>query len=578
MEQRNLVLAVVLSIAIVLGFQYFFPPPKPVPAPAAPAAMSAPALAVTQKLSAALAQADGAATAPRIAILTHRLVGSINLAGARFDDLSLRDYHTELSSESPDIRLLTREDSGKAYFAEQGWIAKDPAVKVPGSNTIWQAPAGATLTSTTPVTLTWDNGQGLHFTREISIDQNFMFLIKDSVANSGTAPVTLSPFSLISRAGPVPVSSNWISYEGPIAGYDGGAHEVRSAGFCILFCVGSYKDVSADNPDTRSSQGGWVGFTDKYWLTAVAPQTQTNTITGRFTRSDASQAAKFQVDWLGQENTVAPGASISSASYVFAGAKEVKLIDRYARDLGLPHFDTAVDWGTFYFLTKPIFYLLDYINQHVGNFGIAILLLTVIVKILFFPLANRAYENMFKMKQIQPELAALKEKFGDDKLRLNQEMMALNKKAGVNPLLGCLPILLQIPVFFSLYKVLFVTIEMRHAAFYGWIHDLSAPDPTSLFNLFGLIPWTPPQALAIGAWPVIYCFTMFVQQKMQPPMPDPMQQRMMLFMPIMFTFMMGSFPAGLVIYWSWNNTLTISQQWFITRRLKRKQVQRALPA
>ena len=567
MEQRNLVLAIALSLAILLGFQYFFPPPKPVIPPASTeASTSSPAALVTNKLAAALSTEAVNAATPRVPIKTVRLTGSINLAGARFDDLSLRDYHEELSPKSPDIRLLTPESSGNAYFAEQGWIAKDPSIKVPSSSTIWQAPAGAVLTSTSPVTLTWDNGQGLRFNREISIDQNFMFSVKDTVTNSGSKPVTLLPFSLVSRGGPAPISNNWISYEGPIGGFDGGAREVK------------YKDLNSETPVEQQSQGGWVGFTDKYWLVAVAPQQQNAPITGRFTRSDATEAAKFQVDWLGREVTIASGAVDGNASYVFAGAKEVKLIDGYALSLGLLHFDTAVDWGWFYFLTKPIFYLLDYINQHVGNFGIAILLLTVIVKILFFPLANRAYENMFKMKQIQPELAALKEKFGDDKLRLNQEMMALNKKAGVNPLLGCLPIMLQIPVFFSLYKVLFVTIEMRHAAFYGWVHDLSAPDPTSLFNLFGLIPWTPPHALAIGAWPLIYCITMFVQQKMQPPMPDPVQQRMMLFMPVMFTFMMGSFPAGLVIYWSWNNALTISQQWFITRRLKQKQSQRPVAA
>ena len=563
MEQRNLLLAVTLSIAILLGFQYFFPPPKPViPPPSAAAPVVAPMPASGTVIPATAT--PQAVAAPRIPITTARLIGSINLAGARFDDLSLRDYHETLSPSSPDIRILTKDGSAKPYFAQQGWIANDPAVKVPGPSTIWQAAHGAELTTQTPVILTWDNGAGLRFTREIAIDQNFMFSIKDTVENLGHAPVTLMPYALVSRAGPIETGGNWISYEGPIGGFDGGGKEVK------------YKDITADQPVTQDSHGGWVGFTDKYWLTSVAPQSQALPITGRFTRSDASDAAKYQVDWLGAGVTIAPGSSGSSASYLFAGAKEVKLIDGYATSLGLLHFDTAVDWGWFYFLTKPIFYLLDAINQHVGNFGIAILLLTVIVKILFFPLANRAYENMFKMKQIQPELAKLKEKFSEDKLRLNQEMMALNKKAGVNPLLGCLPILLQIPVFFSLYKVLFVTIEMRHAPFFGWIHDLSAPDPTSLFNLFGLIPWTPPHALAIGIWPVIYCATMYVQQKMQPPMPDPAQQRMMLMMPIMFTFMMGSFPAGLVIYWSWNNTLTICQQWFITRRMKRLQARRAV--
>ena len=562
MEQRNLLLAVTLSIAILLGFQFFFPPPKPVIPPPSAAMPVAPMPASGTLIPATAAPQT--IEAPRISIETARLIGSINLAGARFDDLSLRDYHETLSPASPDIRLLTKEESAKPYFAQQGWIPNDPAVKVPGPSTIWQAPRGAALTTLTPVTLTWDNGSGLRFTREISIDQNFMFSIKDTVENHGHVPVTLMPYALVSRAGPIVTGGNWISYEGPIGGFDGGAKEVK------------YKDITAEEPVTQDSHGGWVGFTDKYWLTAVAPQSQALPITGRFTRSDASDAAKYQVDWLGAGVTIVPGSSGSSASYLFAGAKEVKLIDGYAQNLGLLHFDTAVDWGWFYFLTKPIFYLLDAINQHVGNFGIAILLLTVIVKILFFPLANRAYENMFKMKQIQPEIAKLKEKFNDDKLRLNQEMMALNKKAGVNPLLGCLPILLQIPVFFSLYKVLFVTIEMRHAPFFGWIHDLSAPDPTSLFNLFGLIPWTPPHALAIGIWPAIYCATMYVQQKMQPPMPDPAQQRMMLMMPIMFTFMMGSFPAGLVIYWSWNNTLTICQQWFITRRMKRLQARRAV--
>jgi YidC/Oxa1 family membrane protein insertase len=567
MDQRNLVLAFVLSMAILLGFQILFPPPKPVtPPPVAAAATQTMAVTdVEHALTAAqTADARAAAATPRVPIRTARLVGSIALVGGRFDDLSLRDYHETLSPDSPDIRLLTPAGEGKAYFAQQGWIATDSTVRVPGADSVWHAPPGAVLTSTTPVTLSWDNGAGLRFSREISVDQNFMFSIRDTVTNSGHAAVTLRPYALVSRAGPVPVSGNWLSYEGPIGGFDSGAREVK------------YKEITPDAPVQQDSSGGWVGFTDKYWLTGVAPQSQTGPITGRFARSDASDDAKFQVDWLGQPVTIAAGASGGTASYLFSGAKEVRLIDGYGRALGLLHFDTAVDWGWFYFLTKPIFYLLDAIYQHVGNFGVAILLLTVIVKILFFPLANRAYENMFKMKQLQPEIAALKVKFGDDKLRLNQEMMALNKSAGVNPLLGCLPILLQIPVFFSLYKVLFVTIEMRHAAFYGWIHDLSAPDPTSLFNAFGLIPWTPPHALSIGAWPVIYCATMFVQQKMQPPMPDPVQQRMMLFMPIMFTFMMGNFPAGLVIYWSWNNTLTIAQQWFITRRMKRLQTRRAM--
>jgi YidC/Oxa1 family membrane protein insertase len=568
MEQRNLIIAVVLSILIVLGFQMLAPKPKPLPpvqqqqtaavapSPSAPSSNGAAPGIAAPGAGAETREAALAASA-RIPVETPRLKGSIDLKGARFDDLSLTDYHETVDPKSPAITLLTPTGTADAYLSEQGWISKAPGIALPAQDTVWQAKPGATLTPTTPVTLTWNNGAGLVFTRTISVDANYVFTVADTVENTGTAPVTLAPYGLISRAGPPPASGTYISYEGPMGGFDNGGREVK------------YKDIDPTTPVEQQSTGGWIGFSDKYWLTAVAPKDQKVQITARFSHAVNGDAQKYQVDWLGADATIAPKASLQNASYLFAGAKEVKLLDTYEAKLGLLHFDTAVDWGWFYFLTKPIFHLLDYIYSLVGNFGISILILTVLVKAVFFPIANRSYVNIHKMKQLQPEMAKLREKFGDDKARLNQEMMVLYKRVGANPVFGCIPILLQVPVFFSLYKVLYVTIEMRHAPFFGWIHDLSAPDPTTFFNLFGLIPWTPPHQLMIGIWPLIYCATMFLQQRMQPPMPDPTQAKMFMFMPVIFTLLMGSFPAGLVIYWSWNNILTVSQQWFITRRLDR---------
>jgi YidC/Oxa1 family membrane protein insertase len=567
MEQRNLVIFIALAIAILLGSQYLLPhPQRPVQtaqqaaqnnaANVSPAGPNAPA--GTQLPNAA---AEAAATetrdqvlgeTARVAIDTPRMKGSINLKGARFDDLTLKDYRETIDPTSPAIVLLSPSGAPNAYRASQGWIAKAPSVKVPTDDTVWQS-TGGTLAPGKPVTLSWDNEAGLTFKREISVDDNFLFTIKDTVSNAGTAPVALFPYGSVARTGEPSASSTWVSYEGPIGGYTTGAEEL------------SYKDVAAGKTQPKETVGGWLGFSDKYWLAAVAPDQKT-AITARFTHSGKDETQTYQADYLGAETDVAPGASIDNDGVVFAGAKEVKLLDHYTKDVGLPNFDRAVDWGWFWFFTKPIFYLLDWLYVQIGNFGIAILLLTVVIKGLFFPLANKAFKNMDKMKQLQPEMKKLKDQYGEDKVKLQQETMALYKRMGVNPVAGCLPMLLQIPVFFSLYKVLYVTIEMRHAPFFGWIHDLSAPDPTTLFNLFGLIPFTPPQFLMIGVWPVIYCITMLLQQRMQPTPPDPTQARMMQFMPFIFTFMLGKFPAGLMIYYSWNNILTVLQQLLIRRR------------
>jgi len=579
LDKRNIVITVVLTAVILLSSQFLLPHQKPpaqppaqkaqstVNAPTAPKPESAAQAANTptdvaapglDTAAAKQTRQAALASSPRVPVDTPRLKGSIALKGATFDDLALSDYHETVDPKSPAIILLSPAGAPDAYFARQGWIAKAGGIKLPDQNTLWTVPAGAKLTPSTPVTLTWDNGAGLKFERTISVDNNYVFTVTDKVTNTGSAAVTLSPYALISRSGPIPQSSTYISYEGPMGGFDNGAHEVK------------YSSIEPTKPVEYNSTGGWVGFTDKYWLTAVAPKDQAQPLSARFSNAKANDADKYQVDWLGADKQIVPGATASSASYVFAGAKVVRLLNAYTDNLHLPHFDVAVDWGWFWFLTKPIFFVLDYINGLVGNFGVAILILTVIVKIIFFPLANKSYVNIHRMKQLQPEMAKIREKWGDDKVRIQQETMALYKRVGANPVFGCLPVLVQIPVFFSLYKVLYVTIEMRHAPFFGWIHDLSAPDPTSILTLFGLVHWAPPQFLDflnIGIWPLIYCATMFLQQSMQPPMPDPMQAKMMKWLPVVFTFMLGRFAAGLVIYWSWNNILTVTQQYFITRRL-----------
>jgi len=575
MEQRNLLIAIVLSVGILIAFQFAFErmrpphPPPPTggtavttPAPSgstqsrAPSAASGNAPGATAPGAAPAHAVESRATAlaeqPRVKIETPTLHGSIDLVGARLDDLTLANYHETVDPKSPEVELLSPPGTQDPYLAEFGWVAVTPDIKVPGPQTRW-ATSGGPLTPANPVTLTWDNGQGLLFARTISVDQNYMFTVRDSVRNSGDTPVKLLPYGLISRTGTPHVAGYYILHEGLIGYLGGSLHEVK------------YSSLSPEKPlPPYDSTGGWLGFTDKYWLTSLIPP-QDDAVKARFTHTVDNGVDRYQADYLGPEITVpADGATEASARF-FAGAKEVNLLDAY-KDSGIPLFDRAIDFGWFYFLTKPIFLVLQFFFQILGNFGLAILLLTFCVKLLFFPLANKSYNAMSKMKLLQPEMQKLRERFPDDKARQQQEMMALYKRVGANPLAGCLPIVIQIPVFFALYKVLFVTIEMRHAPFFGWIHDLSAPDPTSFANLFGLLPFTPPQILAIGAWPLIMGLTMFLQQKLNPQPVDPVQARMFMLLPIVFTYMLAAFPAGLVIYWAWNNLLSIGQQWAIMHR------------
>jgi YidC/Oxa1 family membrane protein insertase len=573
MDQKNMILAIVLSIAIILGFYYFFELPRikaqqealeaararqteqqQQQGAAAPA--QAPAPGATAPAATAPNRAQALAAAPRLRIDSARVTGSIALTGARIDDLVLDDYEVTTAPGSPKIELLNPVGGAGAYFAEFGWVpAQGASVPVPQRDTLWQS-SGQTLTPDHPVTLTWDNGAGLRFERVIALDRDYMFTVTQRVVNQGSAPVTLYPYGRVVRVGTPVTAGFYILHEGLIGVLNGTLREV------------DYEDApkEADSKAREETTGGWLGITDKYWLVALAPD-QHETVTGEFSVKESAGTPNYQADYLGGAVTVAPGAAAESATRLFAGAKEVKLLERYRDQLGLPLFERAVDFGLLWFLTQPIFWVLDKIYRVVGNFGVAILLLTVMVKLVFLPLANKSYRAMSQMKKLAPQMQELKERYGEDRQKLNQEMMALYKREKVNPVSGCLPVVIQIPVFFALYKVLFVTIEMRHAPFFGWIQDLSGPDPTSVFNLFGLIPWDPPSLLAIGAWPLIMGVTMFLQQKLNPTPPDPIQAKMFMALPVVFTFMLAKFPAGLVIYWAWNNVLSIAQQRFIMWRM-----------
>src|SRR5579871_2979093 len=568
MDQKNLLLAIVLSVAILLGFQYLFeahkpsapPPSEPAkPAAAPPPATKAEAPGAVPTPQEAQTRAQALAAEKRVKIDTPRLHGSIDLTGARLDDLTLATYHDTVDPKSPEVVLLEPTGTKDPYFAEFGWIAGSAGVtvKLPGPQTVWST-ADAVLTPSHPVTLTWDNGQGLIFTRRLAIDQDYMFTVEQAVRNTTGAPVSLIPYALISRTGTPQTAGYYILHEGLIGELGGSLQEVK------------YSSLSPNKPLDYDSTGGWLGFTDKYWLTALVPP-QNEAIKARFRHTVEGGVDRYQADYTGAAITVPPSGSGATSTRFFGGAKEVNLLDAYAAS-GIPRFDRAIDFGWFYFLTKPIFLTLQFFYGILGNFGLAILLLTFIIKLLFFPLANKSYKAMSKMKLLQPEMAKIRERFPDDKQKQQQEIMAMYKRVGANPMAGCLPIIIQIPVFFSLYKVLFVTIEMRHAPFFGWIHDLSAPDPTSFANLFGLLPYNPAVVpligpfLMVGAWPIIMGVTMFLQQKLNPQPVDPVQERMFMVLPVVFTFMLAHFPAGLVIYWAWNNTLSIAQQWLIMRR------------
>lgn len=578
-NNKNVVLALALSAAVLFAWQYFVAGPSMRAQQARQAAVAheehaARARTTTQSTANAdvglpsIATSEGHLTRQaalrmegnRVSIDTPMVDGSILLKGARFDDLRLKKYRETVDPKSPEIVLLAPKSTEYPYYAEFGWVG---AADMPNDNSVWRQTGGGTLSPGKPVTLSWDNGHGLAFTRVISVDDKYMFTIKDSVANTSSSSVTLYPYGYVARQRIPKTVTTWILHQGFVGVANGSEVDANYSDF---------KNPGTP-PKTFSSTGGWMGITDKYWMAAVIPP-QHEPFNGAYLGSKTGSGTDaYQADYRLGARTIEPGGQTSVTDRLFAGAKVVDILKSYQDSENISHFDLAVDWGWFWFFTRPLFWLLDNFNKVLGNFGLAILALTVVVKLLFFPLANAGFKSMSKMKKVQPELERLKKAHADDPQGLQQQMMELYKREKVNPVSGCLPIVIQIPVFFSLYKVLYVTIEMRHAPFFGWIRDLSAPDPTSILNLFGLLPFNPHTAvpaflmiLSIGAWPIFYGVTQWVQTKLNPPPADPVQARMFGFMPIIFTFMFANFPVGLVIYYTWNNLLSVVQQYFIMRR------------
>jgi YidC/Oxa1 family membrane protein insertase len=576
LEQKNLVIAVVLSIAILVGFNYLYEGPKMkklkeqqqvadqlkqqdnsnIPTPNQQPGIAAP----TSEVAVHLDRESALKKSPRIRIESESLTGSIALAGGFIDDVTLKHYQETTEDNSANITMLSPQGIDQPYYANFGWVSTDSAVKMPTDNTVWQSNS-TTLTPETPATLYWDNGEGLRFERKISIDNDYMFSIEQRVINNSTKDVQLFQYGRILRTG-TPDTPYQIIHEGPLGVFDGKLEEV------------DYKDIRKENKVSFKAEQSWLGITDKYWLVALAPKPGTN-IKATMNHRNLNGNDQYQTDYISETPLhVTPGASASNQSHLFVGAKKLDLLAGYSEKLNIERFDLAIDFGWLYFLTKPLFLLLDFIYGLIGNFGICILLLTVLVRLALFPLVTKQYKSMSKMRILSPEIAKLRERFKDDRMQMNQELMALYKKQKINPMGGCLPILVQIPVFFALYKVLFVSIEMRHAPFFGWIQDLSVPDPTSIINLFGLLPFEP--FFALGAWPIIMGITMFLQQRLNPQPADPTQAKVMMFLPLIFTVLLASFPAGLVIYWAWGNVLSIIQQWVILKRTEKQAIKPAL--
>jgi YidC/Oxa1 family membrane protein insertase len=559
---QNFILAMVLSMAIIFGWQYFYGTPgfmRPAKPPAQTTQTTQVDGATVPAIPGATAVVDRAAAlkiSPRVAIDSKELSGSISLTGAQIDDLHLKNYREQADKTSPIITFLSPNNTQNGYFAEQGFVTvPGQSVKLPDSKTVWTAPAGAALTETTPLVLTWDNGEGLLFRRELSLSDDFLITVKQSVENKTSAAVSLLPYSRVQRQGTPAVAGYYSFFEGMLGWQSGKLVEIH------------YKDVAKENGKVENStRGGWLGFTDKYWATSIIPD-QTRNIKVTYQHLKQGERDAYQVDYLATEPVVIAAGSVGvSEDHLFAGAKIVKVVNSIGEKYKVDNFDYMIDWGWYWFLTKRMFQLMDFAKGLLGNFGLAILCVTVMVKLLVFPLANKSYASMSKMKKLQPEMERIKTEFPDDKVKQQQAIMEMYKKEKVNPVSGCLPVLVQIPIFFAIYKVILTSIELRHAPFYGWIHDLSAPDPTSLFNLFGLIPWTPPHILMLGIWPILMGMTMWVQMRLNPAPADPVQASLFNWMPLLFTFMLSSMPAGLVIYWTWSNLLSILQQSFIMKR------------
>lgn len=549
-ESKNLYIAILLSILVIFISGIIFPKKEIKHTPK-------PSLEITRQAEAPKQDTATAELAPlslddalnsdqRIEIENMSINGTLRVKGARFDDIILKKYKETLDQDSPDVELLYPSQTNTPYYAEFGWTSTDQNLKLPNNNTLWTV-KGDKLTPSTPIVLLWNNGQGLLFVRKISIDQNYMFSIEQSVENNSNQAVTLYPYGLISRKVTKDNYGSGVVHTGGIAIADSKLKEEK------------YKAIKDDHQIEYSTTGGWAGFSDRYWFTSLILG---NDYAAKLKFSNPKED-NFQVDYLGSEVEIAPNSVGSNQVKFFAGAKEIKLIDSYAQNLNIDKFDLSIDFGWYYFLTKPFFYILDFLYDFIGNMGWAILLFALLLRLVMYPVASKSYESMSKMKKVQPKIKELQERYQEDKMKLQQETMALYKKEKINPAAGCLPLLIQIPVFFSLYKVLNIAIEIRHAPFIGWIKDLSAPDPLTL----SVITHLPiPSLLNIGVWPIIMGLTMWIQQKLNPAPTNKDQARMFALMPLIFTFMMGHFASGLVIYWTLSNVFSIAQQKVIMKK------------
>jgi YidC/Oxa1 family membrane protein insertase len=567
-DTKNLIIAVILSTCVLFLWQYFYAAPKTLEVQRYTQQVQQQAQQQEQLLSPSVQEQetkqenlpknrkDLIGNTDRIQISTATLHGSISLTGARLDDLTLANYKTNNDPQAEEVVLLSPSGSDSVYFAEFGWLPANGSTIVPNSKTIWHS-QDKVLNQNKPITLSWDNNSGLKFYMDIEIDNNYMFKITRRVENYGKIAESIQSYGILNRTRSTHEKSMYISHEGAIAVLGNKLTEV------------SYDDLQEDKKYKYDNSRGWLGIADKYWLTTLIPD-QSNSFDASFTYFYNNNQDRYQVDYLERKIDLAPGDSIKITSHLFTGPKKVNMLDTYAKELNLHLFDRAVDFGWLYFITKPIFQLLHFLYDFSGNFGLAILMLTILLKIVLFPLAKKSYISMHHLKRLQPNILDIKERYTNDKMAMNKAIMELYKTEKVSPMAGCLPLLIQLPIFFALYKVLYVTLEMRHAPFYGWISDLSAPDPTSFVNLFGLLPFNPPQFLMIGAWPLIMSISMYLQQKMNPEPTDPVQAKVIKLLPFIFLFLFANFAAGLVIYWAWNNILSILQQWIITRKLPKK--------
>jgi YidC/Oxa1 family membrane protein insertase len=564
MENRNVIIAVILSTAILIGWSMYFENPNEAQKKKleiqgkteTQTNIQKPETPQTTKANPtkAISRGDALKEGDRVLIENSNLSGSISLRGALIDDIILKNYREALDKNSKAIVLLSPKKSDEGYFIESGWATAKSDVKVPDNNSIWQIRDGKKLTPSSPVTLEWNNREGVVFSKKIEVDDKYLFKVTETIRNEKNKTIELFHYSQITKSTKPNTENFYILHEGLIGVVDKNLKEE------------TYSAIEKEKK-TYAGKSGWFGITDKYWMSAIIPEN------GKSFKGEYSFANSYKANFIISEPTIAnPQKSASNTLKIFIGAKEVYPIDNYTEKEKIDRFDLSIDWGWFYFITKPLFFVIDYIFKIVGNFGVAIIILTIIVRIIFFPLANYSFKSMAKMKVLQPEMLRIKELYKDDVKRTQQEMMALYKREKVNPLSGCLPILIQIPIFFAVYKMLFVTLEMRHAPFFGWIKDLSAADPTTLFNLFGLIPWNPPSFLMIGVWPILMGVTMYFQQKLNPTPPDPIQAKIFAFFPLIMTVMLATFPSGLVVYWTVSNVLTMAQQYYIMKKTTVKTV------